>query len=215
MPVFWDVALCSLIEVHRRFKGAYCNHHQGRPPVNLYESIQSNISEGCDLHFSLFLSFCSFIPFSSLALPLFVHFQSFLFLPFSVSFSFCFSSLSSLRCIPLSVHLHYFLSSLSSVRFRPFDLFRSPGIGKDKLILPPPFSICLANIPPDCPLVCKAAADIQPSRPSVCKAAADIQPSRPLLCKVAAYIQSSRPLVCKTAADIQTTDRYGLMSGNM
>jgi uncharacterized membrane protein (DUF485 family) len=27
--VFWDVALCSHVEVDRRFKGAYCLHHQG------------------------------------------------------------------------------------------------------------------------------------------------------------------------------------------
>jgi hypothetical protein len=27
--VFWDVAPCSLVEVYRRFRGAYCLHHQG------------------------------------------------------------------------------------------------------------------------------------------------------------------------------------------
>jgi hypothetical protein len=25
----WDIALCSLVEVDRRFGGAYCLHHQG------------------------------------------------------------------------------------------------------------------------------------------------------------------------------------------
>jgi hypothetical protein len=26
---FWDMAPCSLIKVDRRFRGAYCLHHQG------------------------------------------------------------------------------------------------------------------------------------------------------------------------------------------
>jgi hypothetical protein len=26
---FWDVAPCSLVQVHRRFRGAQCLHHQG------------------------------------------------------------------------------------------------------------------------------------------------------------------------------------------
>jgi hypothetical protein len=29
MTVFWDVALCSLVEINRRFRDAYCLHHQG------------------------------------------------------------------------------------------------------------------------------------------------------------------------------------------
>jgi hypothetical protein len=29
MTVFWDVALCSLAENDRRFRGAYCLHQQG------------------------------------------------------------------------------------------------------------------------------------------------------------------------------------------
>jgi hypothetical protein len=29
MTVFWDVALCSLIEIYRLSRGAYCLHHQG------------------------------------------------------------------------------------------------------------------------------------------------------------------------------------------
>jgi hypothetical protein len=29
MTVFWDVALCILVEVYQRFRGAYCLHHQG------------------------------------------------------------------------------------------------------------------------------------------------------------------------------------------
>jgi hypothetical protein len=29
LSVFWDVASCSLVEVYRRFRGAFCLHHQG------------------------------------------------------------------------------------------------------------------------------------------------------------------------------------------
>jgi hypothetical protein len=29
MDVFWDVASYSLIDTDRRFRGAYCLHHQG------------------------------------------------------------------------------------------------------------------------------------------------------------------------------------------
>jgi hypothetical protein len=29
MTVFWYVALCSLVEIDRRFRGTYCLHHQG------------------------------------------------------------------------------------------------------------------------------------------------------------------------------------------
>jgi hypothetical protein len=31
ITVFWDVAPCSLVEVCRRFRGAYCLHHQPIP----------------------------------------------------------------------------------------------------------------------------------------------------------------------------------------
>jgi hypothetical protein len=27
MTVFWDVVSCSLVEIHRRFRGAYHRHH--------------------------------------------------------------------------------------------------------------------------------------------------------------------------------------------
>jgi hypothetical protein len=30
MDVFWDIAPCSLVEVHRLFRGACCLHHHGR-----------------------------------------------------------------------------------------------------------------------------------------------------------------------------------------
>jgi hypothetical protein len=29
MAIFWDVAPCSLINIHQRFREAYCRHHQG------------------------------------------------------------------------------------------------------------------------------------------------------------------------------------------
>jgi hypothetical protein len=29
ITAFWDVAPCSVVEIGRRFKGAYCLHHQG------------------------------------------------------------------------------------------------------------------------------------------------------------------------------------------
>jgi hypothetical protein len=28
MTAFWDIVPCSLVEVDRRFRGAYCLHHQ-------------------------------------------------------------------------------------------------------------------------------------------------------------------------------------------
>jgi hypothetical protein len=31
MAVFWVVALCSLVKVYRRFRGACCLHYQGEP----------------------------------------------------------------------------------------------------------------------------------------------------------------------------------------
>jgi hypothetical protein len=34
ISVFWDVAPCSLIEIDRLFRGAYCFHHQGDRPVS-------------------------------------------------------------------------------------------------------------------------------------------------------------------------------------
>jgi hypothetical protein len=29
MTAFWDISPCSLVEVHRLFRGAYCLHHEG------------------------------------------------------------------------------------------------------------------------------------------------------------------------------------------
>jgi hypothetical protein len=59
MTFFWDIALCGLVEDERRFRGAYCPHHQGalmmeavstsETSVNLYDTTQSNIPEDCHL----------------------------------------------------------------------------------------------------------------------------------------------------------------------
>jgi hypothetical protein len=52
MTGFLNVALCSIVEVDRRFTDVYCFHHQGGCPeaattseisVNFYDSTQRNI----------------------------------------------------------------------------------------------------------------------------------------------------------------------------
>jgi hypothetical protein len=51
MTVFWEVVRCSLVDIHRRFREAYCIHHQGEAvsssemPVNIYQAIQRRIAE--------------------------------------------------------------------------------------------------------------------------------------------------------------------------
>jgi hypothetical protein len=32
MTVFWDVTSCSVTEIYRRFRAAYCLHHHGERP---------------------------------------------------------------------------------------------------------------------------------------------------------------------------------------
>jgi hypothetical protein len=47
LAVFWYVALCSLVDIDRRFGGAYC-HHQGdetETSVNIYQTTRRNIPE--------------------------------------------------------------------------------------------------------------------------------------------------------------------------
>jgi hypothetical protein len=40
--VFWDVSSCSYVEVDRRFRGAYCLHHQGYDkPVRISETSEN------------------------------------------------------------------------------------------------------------------------------------------------------------------------------
>jgi hypothetical protein len=56
MTVFWDVALCSLVEIEigRRFRGAYCFHREGdddegvrssETSVSFYQTTRRNIPE--------------------------------------------------------------------------------------------------------------------------------------------------------------------------
>jgi hypothetical protein len=33
IAAFWDIAICSLVEVYRRFRGAYCLCHQSDAPL--------------------------------------------------------------------------------------------------------------------------------------------------------------------------------------
>jgi hypothetical protein len=62
---FWDAAPCSFVGVDRRFKGAYCLHHQGdesfialmmevvrtsETPVYSTETARRYIPGGCILH---------------------------------------------------------------------------------------------------------------------------------------------------------------------
>jgi hypothetical protein len=47
---YWDTAPCSLAEVDKHFKGAYCLHHQGGESVCFYETTRRNIPDGCHLH---------------------------------------------------------------------------------------------------------------------------------------------------------------------
>jgi hypothetical protein len=64
MTVFWDIAPCCLVEVYRRFRGAYCLHHQGdeslitlmleavstfETSVNFYQTSRRNIPEDSHL----------------------------------------------------------------------------------------------------------------------------------------------------------------------
>jgi hypothetical protein len=60
MTVCWDVAQCSVVEVYRRFRGAYCLHHQGdkwlialmmeavstsETSINVYQTTRRNVPE--------------------------------------------------------------------------------------------------------------------------------------------------------------------------
>jgi hypothetical protein len=62
MAVFWFVAPCSLVEVYRRFRGAYCLHHEcsialmmeaastSEMSVNFYQTTRCNKPEESHLH---------------------------------------------------------------------------------------------------------------------------------------------------------------------
>jgi hypothetical protein len=53
--VFWDVAPCSHDEVDRRFRGAYCFHHQGDAHFNV--AIWCYIPEDSKLKTQSYLEF--------------------------------------------------------------------------------------------------------------------------------------------------------------
>jgi hypothetical protein len=72
MAVFWDVAPCSLVDIGRRFTGAYCPHHQGdetliavmmgtvstfETSADIYQTTRRNIPE--DNH--LVITLCTFL----------------------------------------------------------------------------------------------------------------------------------------------------------
>jgi hypothetical protein len=62
LRVFWDIAPCSHVEVDRRFRGAYCLHHQwalmmetvhtSETSVNFNASTKRYIPEDSKLHMS-------------------------------------------------------------------------------------------------------------------------------------------------------------------
>jgi hypothetical protein len=53
MTVFWGVVLCSVVEIGRCFRGAYCLHHQRS--VSLCEATQHNIPG--DIHLNVLCHF--------------------------------------------------------------------------------------------------------------------------------------------------------------
>jgi hypothetical protein len=55
MTVFWDVAPCSLVEMYRRIRDAYCLHHQGNELFSLYQTTRRNFPEDSHLHIHLYL----------------------------------------------------------------------------------------------------------------------------------------------------------------
>jgi glycerol-3-phosphate O-acyltransferase len=58
ITAFWDIALCSLVEVARRLSGAYSFHHRSmmdavrisETSVYFNETTPEHIPEGCNLH---------------------------------------------------------------------------------------------------------------------------------------------------------------------
>jgi hypothetical protein len=70
MAVFWVVAPCSLVQIHQRFRGPCCLHHQGHEPlialmmeaarssetlVNICQTARRYNSEDSHLHYFFIL----------------------------------------------------------------------------------------------------------------------------------------------------------------
>jgi hypothetical protein len=61
MAVFWNFASCSLVDIERRFRGAYCLHQQGdlmmeavnssETSANVYQTTRRKMTEDSHLHF--------------------------------------------------------------------------------------------------------------------------------------------------------------------
>jgi hypothetical protein len=53
MAAFWNVASCVLVDIHRRFGGAYCLHHQGDEfsvtPASIYQTTSCSVPEDSHL----------------------------------------------------------------------------------------------------------------------------------------------------------------------
>jgi hypothetical protein len=61
MTAFWDVAPCSILELDRRFRCAYCLYHQGDrrestsdTSANFYETTRRNIPEDSHLQVEIY-----------------------------------------------------------------------------------------------------------------------------------------------------------------
>jgi hypothetical protein len=60
MAVFRFVALCSLVEVYRRFRDACCFHQQGdEMSANFYQTTRRNNPEDSHLHMNMFFPYYS------------------------------------------------------------------------------------------------------------------------------------------------------------
>jgi hypothetical protein len=58
MTVFWVVALCSLVEVYKRFRGTCCLHHQGDDTQKTAIFILSAVKTSNFINTSCVLKFC-------------------------------------------------------------------------------------------------------------------------------------------------------------
>jgi hypothetical protein len=50
MAVFWVVAPCSLVEIYRRFTGAYCLHHQDAEYYYDHQTKEYEMGGACNTH---------------------------------------------------------------------------------------------------------------------------------------------------------------------